>query len=145
MTEADWLTSIDAPTMLAFVAGEDAPRGAAMPVVWLSERKLRLYLVGCCRRGWHRFAEPAASRVAERFADGLADAAELAAAAQAGRAEQNAWMLRALDAHDPPDRSRALTAVLLALAASTACSPVAELTRMHTYYGRSRTFIPIKA
>jgi hypothetical protein len=146
MTEAEWLDSTDVPTLLAFVAGQDAPRGAALPVVAMSARKLRLYLVGCCRRAWERFIEPAASNavvVAERFADGLADDAELAAVAEAARAEQSDWMTRALAIQHPPERLNALAILLLAVAGATVCQPDAELVRCHRYYGRSRNFVPI--
>jgi hypothetical protein len=71
MTRRDWLASNDPIAML----------GCLQDCGGLSERKARLFACACCRRLWHRL-EPAPDRhaveVAERFADGLASAAELA-------------------------------------------------------------------
>jgi hypothetical protein len=83
MTEADWLGGGDPSAMLDSAAGK------------LSERRLRLFACACVRRHWEQLrhdARPrAAVEVAERFADGLASAAELAAAREAAE-------LAALDA-----------------------------------------------
>jgi len=71
MTEAEWLHGTNLPTL-----GE-----------WLEEqgyqRKLRLFVVACCRQAWDLLPGEASRRaveVAEMFADGLATAEELAAA-----------------------------------------------------------------
>jgi hypothetical protein len=70
MTEAEWLASADPTGMLAALG--DA----------VSHRKLRLFMAACCRRVWHALDDEdyrqAAVVVAERFADGLASAEELA-------------------------------------------------------------------
>jgi hypothetical protein len=74
MTDREWRTSTDPAAML--VAAADR----------LSDRTLRLYLVGCCRRWWGLFTDEAcrvAVEVAERFADGRATEAERESAERA--------------------------------------------------------------
>jgi hypothetical protein len=70
VTEAEWLAGTNAQEMLETLRDK------------VSERKLRLFMVACCRRVWHTLDEEddrqPAVEVAERFADGLADAGELA-------------------------------------------------------------------
>jgi hypothetical protein len=71
VTEADWLISEDPLAMLEFV------RGTA------TDRKLRLFVVECCRRCWHLLADKPyrhAVNVAEQFAEGLVTADDLARA-----------------------------------------------------------------
>ena len=71
MTEADWLASLDPEPMLQFMRGE------------VSDRKLRLFACGSCRRIWDLLttaAARAAVETGERFADGLATSAEREAA-----------------------------------------------------------------
>jgi hypothetical protein len=70
MTEAEWLSCPDPEPMLESVRGN------------ASERKLRLFACGCCRRIWNLLTDPARTAVemAERFADGLATEAEREAA-----------------------------------------------------------------
>jgi hypothetical protein len=73
MTEAEWFGCNDPLPMLEVL------RAAA------SDRKLRLFACACCRRVWHVVQYHASRRavdVAERWADGAATAAELAAALQ---------------------------------------------------------------
>jgi hypothetical protein len=68
MTEAEWLTAADPTPMLGFLEGK------------VSDRKLRLFACACCRMVWHLLPDErtrGAVEAAERFADGLADAAEL--------------------------------------------------------------------
>jgi hypothetical protein len=61
VTEAEWLACTDVAEMLVFLHGK------------ASDRKLRLFSVGCIRRGWHLIDEPdlrQAVEVLERFVDG---------------------------------------------------------------------------
>lgn len=70
MTEAEWFACGDPIDMLLVSPGKNA-----------SDRKVRLFLCGCCRRVWD-FLSPenrAAVEVAERFANGLATVDELRA------------------------------------------------------------------
>jgi hypothetical protein len=69
MTEDEWLVCTDPRPMLESLRDK------------VSERKLRLFMVACCRRVWNALEEDdrqAPVEVAERFADGQADAEELA-------------------------------------------------------------------
>jgi hypothetical protein len=68
MTEAEWLACTDPQPMLEFLRRE------------ASDRKVRLFAVGCCRRVWpslelEEFRD--AVRKAESFADGLVERAEM--------------------------------------------------------------------
>ena len=60
MTEAEWLAATDSKPMLAFIQGK------------ASDRKLRLFAVGCCRRLWH-FTDDERGRAAVESAEGFAD------------------------------------------------------------------------
>jgi hypothetical protein len=80
MTERDWLAATDPAPMLAFL-GRQA-----------SERKLRLFTCACCRRIDYLLREEGSRQAvaaAERYADGLADRAELALAET--RAKAATW------------------------------------------------------
>jgi hypothetical protein len=93
-TEADWLACTDAVPMLEFLRGK------------VSERKLRLFAVACCRRIWHLLPEEWSRQtveLAEKYADGMCSDEQLAeagkkaswAAAWAGQgsaAEAAAWV-----------------------------------------------------
>jgi len=92
MTEAEWLACDDPRPMLEFVRGK------------VSDRKLRLLVVACCRSVWHLLTDDRSRRaieVAERFADGTASDVELASAWEAagevspaehgGAARDRAW------------------------------------------------------
>jgi hypothetical protein len=77
MTEAEWLACTDPHKMLEHVSG------------WASDRKLRLFAVGCCRLLWKSFPGESRMRqvvfVSERYADGLATREELKAARKNAR------------------------------------------------------------
>ena len=86
MTEAEWLACGDPIDMLLVSPGKNA-----------SDRKVRLFLCGCCRRVWD-FMSPgdrAAVEVAERYAAGLATVDELRAS------ERRSRMYRADDEEEP--------------------------------------------
>ncbi len=74
MTETEWLAATDPDAMLsALTAARKIP-----------ERKLRLFAAACCRRVWGLLDDTRSQRavqMAESYADGLATAVELAAAA----------------------------------------------------------------
>jgi hypothetical protein len=67
MTEAEWLACEDPQPMLEFLRGK------------VSDRKLRLFACGCCRRVEQFLGEDSNRdvQVAEKFADGLASEDEL--------------------------------------------------------------------
>jgi hypothetical protein len=70
MTETKWLACADPKPMLTFLRGK------------ASDRKLRLFMAGCCRRVFHTFTDDEdedreeAIDIAERYADGLASEEE---------------------------------------------------------------------
>jgi hypothetical protein len=71
MTEVEWLSCANPEPMLAFIQGK------------VSERKLRLFAVACCRKAWRLIPElPFRITVeeSERLADGLTSAEAVAAA-----------------------------------------------------------------
>jgi hypothetical protein len=82
MTEQEWADSGDPEAMLSYLCTEHrATRSKA------GKRKLRLFTCACLRQVWDLITEDAtreAVGVCERFADGLATAAELASAAKRG-------------------------------------------------------------
>jgi hypothetical protein len=69
VTEAEWWTCADSRVLLEFIHERDE----------VSERKLRLFAVACCRRVWHTIGKHGrrAVEVAERYADGGAAVREL--------------------------------------------------------------------
>jgi hypothetical protein len=83
MTDAEWLALTD--TLPAV--------NAAAPHV--SDRKLRLFVIACCRRVWHMLPDDGyrkAVEVAERFCDGLATSRQLARARNIATALHQAWL-----------------------------------------------------
>jgi len=79
MDEAGWLVSNNPERMLQFIKGS------------VSDRKLRLFAVACCRRIWHMLTDERsrqAVEVAERFADGQCAEGDLEAAQRAAQAAQ---------------------------------------------------------
>ena len=66
MTEAEWLTSTDLEAMFEDLHGKRSPR--------LCDRKLRLFVCGCCHRVWDCLTDKRSRRsveIGERFADRL--------------------------------------------------------------------------
>jgi hypothetical protein len=95
MTEAKWLRCNEPVTMLEYLRGR------------VSERKVRLFACGCCRRVWDRLADER-SREAVRAAEGFADGAVTDEQLQG--AEDAAWHLVAR----VPERTPAEYAAVLA-------------------------------
>jgi hypothetical protein len=76
MTEQEWLDASDPRRMLEILR----------KIRKVSNRKLRLFAVACCRHIWPLLCDDASRRavqVAERFADGLANSEHLSAALEA--------------------------------------------------------------
>jgi hypothetical protein len=70
MDEQEWLTCVDPTAMLEFFRHVDRA----------SERKLRMFAAGCCRRVWHLLGDErsqGAVEVLERWLDGTASSREL--------------------------------------------------------------------
>src|ERR1700722_1041022 len=114
MCEAEWLICIDPHDLLNYFRSR-LPNHKRPWLAWLgfppasgrergngpaSERKLRLFACACCRFIWPRLTEARSRKAvetAERFADGLADEAELrrvrsAAPCVSGAERAAAWV-----------------------------------------------------
>jgi hypothetical protein len=79
MTEREWLESDNPNRLLAFLDRHGQ----------VTERKRRLFACACSRGVWHLLADERsreAVRISEQYADGLADAGQLARARRAARA-----------------------------------------------------------
>ena len=82
MTEAEWLACNHPRPMLEFLRGK------------VSDRKLRLFACGCCRRlgEWYSDHQRAAVALAEDFADGLATVQELINTGLSIRSNGRGWV-----------------------------------------------------
>ena len=110
MTEAEWLAETDPLRLLRGLRDR------------ASDRKLRLFACAGCRRLWWLLRDPrsrTAVEVGERYADGLADVQELAAAAQDAR-----------QAADEAEQARAAGWNAARSAAGTADTPWAAAERV---------------
>jgi len=113
MTEAEWLACNHPAPMLKFLGRT------------VSQRKLRLFAVACCRRVLHCFGQERSREaidVAERFADDRATPVELRAAALAA-AEATFELANPQDSRWPADPNPDLPAQLLCEAAEMTCWP----------------------
>jgi hypothetical protein len=115
VTEQQWRTCTDPKPMLRFLRGK------------ASDRKLRLLACACCRRVWDSLSAEESRQavlVAERFADGLASADELAAAGR--RATRPARDAAAKRISNSPGAAGKAAAALVGSAAYS---------RIHAAYG----------
>jgi hypothetical protein len=89
MTKLEWDNCTEPIRMLDFLRETEIA----------SERKLRLFVAACCRRGWHRLdaAGQAVAEASERLADGLVSEAEVRAAVWASRGVQDIDARTAVD------------------------------------------------
>jgi hypothetical protein len=83
MIEVEWVACTDPTKILEFLR-------------WVSDRKWRLFVCGCCHRIWSSFVDHRSRRgieVAERYADGEATLDELDTAGDSARqaAEEAPW------------------------------------------------------
>jgi hypothetical protein len=128
--------------MLAFVASRNAPPGAVLPQVPMSERRLRLFLVACCRRQWDLF-EDRLCREAVDVAERLANEAECARAQAAVNTVSDRVLFEAIAQSDPDEKRRKIIVFLTVKTAAGVCYPFDWLTHQETYCGRSWTFVPM--
>ncbi|MBM3981597.1 MAG: hypothetical protein FJ304_15230 [Planctomycetes bacterium] len=141
ISEEEWLAPADARDLLAFVADRDAPVGAVVPAVFMSERQLRLFLVACCRARWDLITRPEcrfAIEVAERFADGNADDRTLATCETIVReiSETARDVLRA-------EQRTVRILSHASYAAWSVCLRFDILIKQHLRYGGDRDFVPL--
>lgn len=102
MNKAEWLASDDPAAILAVVIGTPGESGRSgmeaeppqPPLLSVSDRRLRLFAVACCRSVWRLLTDAhsrTAVEVAERYADGLVTMMDLSSAAD------SAWNARKID------------------------------------------------
>ncbi len=92
MTEAEWLAATDPQPMLEFLRGK------------ASDRKLRLYAVAWCRRGWDVLTNRESRKaieVSELFADGLESPRNLHSASEQARQQISSSGPRAMPRSRP--------------------------------------------
>jgi hypothetical protein len=109
MTEAEWNTCTDPRPMLQFLRGK------------VSDRKLRLFAVACCRRIWNLMTDERSKKaveISEKYADGLLGQKKLTAARREAFAATKAAQSCTVPRFDPQNLTLVATAALHACASS---------------------------
>jgi hypothetical protein len=125
VTEKDWFGCEEPQAMLKFLYGP------------ATERKLRLFAAACCRRIWDLLAEEWSRRAvetAERYADGLVDAAALRIAAAGAEAVAEDLAARAATAEQVAEATAAFAALNVTRPDDSAASYVAANAASAAYH-----------
>src|SRR5208283_2088971 len=128
MTEQEWLACADPTPMLEFLRRK------------VSDRKLRLFAVACCRRISHLFSDKCCDRgveTAEQFAEGIVGVQELYSAFEAVHTSLSRKHYANAAAFDAtiPKESRSFT-TSAQRTAENACIEMAEATGRETMFYR---------
>ena len=146
MTQHEWNTSSDISTLLAFAAGRNAPSQAIVPKVLMSERKLRLFLVACCRAHPELIPPPECQKaidIAARFADGEAERAQLLTSELSTGEIERAAVDRIARTSTMEEAHLTKMEFYLSGAARITCTPFENLIEPRPYLGRARDYLPL--